>query len=111
MQAKYAAVTAYTEDIDTLQARRGLKAVDDEASMATYLDTLLDSQDRRARAEEEFIRSAAEYQISISNLERSKGNLLAYKNVNIVRDKDQKKLPILYLEKGQRSAKGAVESK
>ena len=30
---------------------------------------------------------------------------------NIVRDKDQKNLPVLCLEKGQRSAKGAVESK
>lgn len=108
MQAKYSAVTAYTEDIETLQARRALKAVDDDAQMATYLDTLLDSQDRRSRAEEEFIQAAAEYQIAIVNLERAKGNLLAYKDVNIVRDTDEKKLPILYLEKGQRSAKGGV---
>jgi hypothetical protein len=73
--------------------------------MAGYLSTLLDSQDRRANAEEEFIRAAANYQIAIVNLERSKGRLLAYSNVNMVRGKDEKGLPELHLEKGGREGK------
>ena len=37
----------------------------DESSLtAIYLDTLLDSQDRQANAEEDFIRAAADYQIA-----------------------------------------------
>ena len=104
-QAKYAAVKAFTEDLDTLQARRSLQAIGEESLMASYLSTLLDSQDRRANAEEEFIRAAANYQIAIVNLERAKGKLLAYSNVNIVRGKDDHGLPQLHLEKGNREGK------
>lgn len=104
-QAKYAAVKAFTEDIETLTARRALQAIGEDTLMASYLSTLLDSQDRRANAEEEFIRAAANYQISIVNLERAKGRLLAYTNVNVVRGKDDKGLPQLHLEKGGREGK------
>jgi outer membrane protein TolC len=104
-QAKYAAVKAFTEDLETLQARRSLQAIGEETLMASFLSTLLDSQDRRATAEEEFIRAAANYQIAIVNLERAKGKLLAYSNVNVVRGKDDRGLPQLHLEKGGRAGK------
>lgn len=104
-QAKYAAVKAFTEDIDTLQARRSLQAIGDDAAMAGYLGTLLDSQDRRANAEEEFIRAAANYQIAIVNLERAKGRLLTYSDITVVRTRDDTGLPRLRLEKGGREAK------
>jgi outer membrane protein TolC len=104
-QAKFAAVKAFTEDIETLEARRALQtaappgAVDEGALTAVFLDTLLDSQDRRADAEEQFIRAAAEYQIAIVNLERAKGKLLTYSDVTIARGKDEHGLPRLRLEK------------
>ncbi len=104
-QAKYSAVKAFTEDIETLQARRALQAIGEDTLMASYLSTLLDSQDRRANAEEEFIRAAANYQISIVNLERAKGSLLTYSKVNVVRGKDDQGLPQLHLEKGGREGK------
>lgn len=104
-QAKYAAVHAFTEDIETLQARRSLQAINDENVMGTFLSTLLDSQDRRAIAEEEFIRAAANYQIAIVNLERAKGRLLTYSDVNVVRSKEESGLPRLRLEKGGREGK------
>ena len=116
-QAKYAAVKAFTSDVDSILARRALRTASpapgaDEASQtALYLDTLLDSQDRRANAEEEFIRSAANYQIAIVNLERSKGRLLNYKDVSVVRDKDERGLPELHLEKGARDGKTARDGK
>ena len=84
----------------------------DEASQtATYLDTLLDSQDRRSSSEEEFIRAAANYQIAIVNLERAKGKLLNYSDVTVMRSKDGKGLPQLYLEKGARDGKSARAGK
>ena len=116
-QAKYAAVKAFTSDVESILARRALRTASpapgaDEASQtALYLDTLLDSQDRRANAEEEFIRSAANYQIAIVNLERSKGRLLNYKEITVVRDKDERGLPELHLEKGARDGKTARDGK
>jgi outer membrane protein TolC len=104
-QAKYEAVQAFTEDLDTLQARRGVQELRDEVQAANYLDTILDAQDRRAAAEEEFIRAAANYQIAIVNLERAKGNLLVYSDVTVIRGKDEQNLPKLWLEKGAHSGK------
>ena len=116
-QAKYSAVKAFTEDIDSLQARRAVQTaspppgVDESSQTASYLDTLLDSQDRRSNAEEEFIRAAANYQISIVNLERAKGKLLNYSAVDVVRTKDENGLPLLRLEKGGRDGKSTTNGK
>jgi outer membrane protein TolC len=110
-QAKYSAVKAFTEDIETLEARRSLQAVNEENQMAGYLDTMLDTQDRRAQAEEEFIRAGANYQIAIVNLERARGRLLNYSSIEIVRDRDEKKLPQLHLEKGARDGKSVSSGK
>ena len=110
-QAKYSAVKAFTEDLDTLQARRSLQAIGDDILMANYLSTLLDSQDRRAVAEEDFIRSAADYQIAIVNLERAKGKLLAYSDVSVVRGAGERGLPQLHLEKGAREGKTASSAR
>ncbi len=116
-QAKFAAVKAFTEDIDSLQARRAVQTaspapgVDESSLTASYLDTLLDSQDRRSNSEEEFIRAAANYQIAIVNLERAKGSLLNYSAVDVVRTKDDRGLPLLRLEKGGRDGKSNVSGK
>ena len=116
-QAKYSAVKAFTSDVDSLLARRTLQTAspapgaDDASQTAFYLNNLLDSQDRRSNAEEEFIRSAANYQIAIVNLERSKGRLLNYKDITVVRDKDAKGLPELHLEKGARDGKSNAPGK
>ena len=116
-QAKYVAVKAFTSDVEYLTARRTLQTASpapgaDEASQtAIYLDALIDSQDRRSNAEEEFIRSAANYQVAIVNLERSKGRLLNYKDVSVVRGEDEKGLPQLHLEKGTHDGKSAGSGK
>lgn len=110
-QAKYEAVRAFSEDVDTLEARRPIQDLRDDVQAASFLDTMLDAQDRRANAEEEFIRAAANYQIAIVNLERAKGHLLAYSDVNIVRGRDEKNLPQLTLEKNARGGKNVIDSK
>ena len=116
-QAKYAAVKAFTEDIESLEARRAVQTsspppgVDESSLTAIYLDNLLDSQDRRSNAEEEFIRAAANYQIAIVNLERAKGSLLSYSTIDVVRTKDDQGLPQLRLEKGGRDGKSNAPGK
>ncbi|MEQ1860174.1 MAG: TolC family protein [Chthoniobacteraceae bacterium] len=107
MQAKYAAVEAYTADVSTIEARRSMLTLDDSMQMGAYLDTVLDSQDRRTLAEEDFIRAAANYQVALVNMQRAKGRLLAYESVNVVRDVDERGVPLLYLEKGARGGKEA----
>jgi outer membrane protein TolC len=125
--AKYAAVKAYAEDIATLEARRSVQPFLDPAVSAVigaeatkaaslsqtgdYIDRMLDAQDRRARAEEEFIMAAAEYQVSLVNLQRSKGKLLGVEGIQIIRDRDENKLPLLYLEKGGRDGKSYQDAK
>ncbi|MCE9611646.1 MAG: TolC family protein [Chthoniobacter sp.] len=116
-QAKYSAVKAFTADVEFVEARRALQTaspapgVNDEARTTIFLDNLLDAQDRRSNAEEEFIRAAANYQIAIVNLERAKGQLLAYSDVRVIREKDPKGLPVLRLEKGGRDGKSHTASK
>ena len=121
--AKYAAVKAYGEDIATLEARRGVQPFMDpglgadarsaavQSQTTEYIDRMLDAQDRRTGAEEEFIKSAAEYQVSLVNLQRAKGKLLGFEAIQIVRDRDEKKLPLLYLEKGGRDGKTVRDGK
>jgi outer membrane protein TolC len=113
-QAKYSAVKAFTADVESIEARRTLQTAspapgaDETARTSVFLDTLLDAQDRRSNAEEEFIRAAANYQIAIVNLERAKGQLLAYSDVTVIRSKDEKGLPQLHLEKGARDGKSSA---
>ncbi len=118
--AKYSAVKAYAEDIATLEARRTVQPFSDPAVAAImgpeatktaqatqttdYIDRMLDAQDRRASAEEEFIRSAANYQVSLVNMQRAKGKLLRFEGIQVVRDQ-QDGLPLLYLQKGMGSGK------
>ncbi len=121
--AKYSAVKAYAEDIATLEARRTIQPFSDPAIAAImgpeatktaqatqttdYIDRMLDAQDRRANAEEEFIRSAANYQVSLVNMQRAKGKLLRFEGIQVVRDRENG-LPLLYLQKGM---SGSKESK
>lgn len=113
--AKYAALTAYMEDIATLEARRSVQPFMDpavaavmspeatknaQASQTTdYIDRMLDAQDRRAIAEEDFIQAAANYQVALVNMQRAKGRLLRYESIEVLRDKDAQGLPLLYLDK------------
>lgn len=125
--AKYAAVKAYSEDIESLQARRGVQPFLDPAVSALigaeatksanisqttdYIDRMLDAQDRRARAEEEFIMAASEYQVALVNLQRAKGKLLAFEGIQVMRGRDEQNLPLLYLEKAGRDGKSAPSGK
>jgi outer membrane protein TolC len=109
-QAKYLAVKAFTEDVDTLNARRAVDTTTDQIQLSNYLNDILDTQDRRSQAEETFALAVADYQVALVNLERAKGNLLDYEGIAVVRSTDKKKLPRLRLEKSG-EGKSAVDEK
>lgn len=117
LQAKQAAARAFREDILTLQARRAVEvsgtAVRSDESLRTsaYLDGILDAQDRLAFAEEEATLAGANYQVAVVNLQRAKGRLLSYHDVDVVRSEDERGLPVLHLEKGARSGKELLDAK
>ena len=131
--AKYAAVKAYSEDIESRQARRSVQPFLDPAVSALigaeatksanisqttdYIDRMRSvaairyAQDRRARAEEEFIMAASEYQVALVNLQRAKGKLLGFEGIQVMRGRDEQNLPLLYLEKAGRDGKSAPSGK
>jgi len=107
--AKLESVRAAQADLAQFQARREVDValpgenqpaspVSVEATTA-YLDSILSAQNRLTVAEEEFAKSATTYQVAVLNFERAQGNLLTYEDISIVRTKDQKKLPLLELQK------------
>lgn len=105
--AKLESVKAAEEDLAQFQARKdvdiqgkGEGAPTNSMTTTFYLDSLLNSQKRLAVAEEELAASAATYQVSIMNFERSQGNLLHYEDISVVRTKDNDNLPLLQLQKG-----------
>ena len=62
-----------------------------QSQTTEYIDRMLDAQDRRAHAEEDFIQSAAEYQVALVNLQRAKGKLPLdkFERYDALRDKLQ----------------------
>ena len=97
MLARYEGVLAAREDIAAVQGRR---SVDGSDSSSLFLDMLLDAQQRWADAEEAFLQSIVAYNVAMVNLERVKGTLLEYKNLEIVETTDEESdLPVLQLQK------------
>mgnify|MGYP000086895642 CR=1 FL=1 len=100
LQAKYASYMANREDIDDLVARKDLMLGVENMSGSSYIEALLDTQERLAKGEDEYLRSLVTYNTAITNLERSKGTLLGYQNVTLKRGKDEDTdLPKIELEK------------
>ncbi len=121
MRAKYAAAEASSAELGNLTERKGLETGLGQTSQtesanagstsqsavnaSDYLERLLDSQERHSGAREEFLRSLSVYNVAFTNLERAQGSLLRYEDISVSRqtDRNNPKLPILKLEKGNRS--------
>jgi outer membrane protein TolC len=104
MKAKYKSAEAAAADLAVLKSRRG---VDGENGVSLYLEKLLDAQERRTLAREEFLKSLVVYNASITNLDRATGTLLQAEEVGVERTVDEDNLPILRLTKGE-AAKSAI---
>jgi len=87
LQAKMESMEAAREELGQLSDRRALE-VGSDLTASAFLTLLLDSQDRLARAEEEFARSLVTYNVSLINLERAKGTLLKYEDIGYREYKD-----------------------
>lgn len=79
--AKYDSMVAAREDLVALKARRGVD-VGSETQISNYLDFILDSQQRLADAEENFVKSLVTHNIAMSNLQKSQGTLLRYEKID-----------------------------
>jgi outer membrane protein TolC len=86
MSAKHESMVAAREDLESFQKRREAMFLGADTTAISYLEFLLESQQRRAQSEENFLQSVATYNVALVALERVKGNLLAYQSIEPVRE-------------------------
>ncbi len=87
LSAKYDSMLAAREDLEHLQKRREAMFLGGDTTAISYIEYVIDAQQRRATAEENFLRAVATYNVALTTLERSKGNLLAYETIAPVKVK------------------------
>ena len=85
LEARRRSLADAREDLRLLTDRfdQGLGRGDGgDAAATSFLEFLLDSQERVARSEGEYAEAVAAYRVSLVNLERVKGSLLRYEEVD-----------------------------
>lgn len=78
--AKYESMIAAEKDLEALNERRGID-IGTQTETATYLEFLLESQNRLADAEGQFVTALVTHNTSLFNLERAQGTLLSYRSI------------------------------
>lgn len=101
-RAKWEAAVAAEQELTVLRDRRDVETA--ESGTSLYLEKLLDAQQRRAFAREEFLTALATYNASLTNLERAKGTLLQTEDIGVQRTRDDRHLPLIELIKKEASA-------
>ncbi|MCB1088658.1 MAG: TolC family protein, partial [Verrucomicrobiae bacterium] len=96
-KAKWEAAKAADEELSTLRDRRDVESA--ESGTSLYLEKLLDAQERRALAREEYLTSLVVYNSALTNLERAKGTLLQEESIGVERTEDAAGLPLVKLVK------------
>jgi outer membrane protein TolC len=109
-RAKWEAAMAADQELAVLRDRRNVETAESGASV--YLENLLDAQQRRAFAREDFLTALATYNAALTNLERAKGTLLQQENISARRVEDDQHLPLIQLVKDEAAleAKAVYES-
>lgn len=109
-RAKWEAAMAADQELSVLSDRRNVETAESGASV--YLENLLDAQQRRAFAREDFLTALATYNAALTNLERAKGTLLQQENISARRIEDDRHLPLIQLVKDEAAlqAKAVYES-
>lgn len=110
LAAKHESMVAAREDLESFRQRREAMFLGGDTTAISYIEFLIEAQQRRAQAEENFLQAVATYNVALVALERSKGNLLTYEAIaperTEVRDSDplrakieDRSLPELHLLK------------
>jgi len=109
-RAKWEAAMAADQELSVLGDRRDVETA--ESGTSLYLEKLLDAQQRRAFAREDFLTALATYNASLTNLERAKGTLLQQEDIGVKRTEDDDHLPLIKLVKDEaaRDAKAVYDS-
>lgn len=101
-RAKWEAAVAADQELSVLRDRRDVETA--ESGTSLYLEKLLDAQQRRAFAREDFLTALATYNAALTNLERAKGTLLQAEDIGVRRTEDDRHLPLVELIKEEASA-------
>lgn len=109
-RAKWEAAMAADQELSVLRDRRNVET--EESGTSLYLEKILDAQQRRAFAREDFLLALATYNTALTNLERAKGTLLQSEDITVQRTEDDDRLPIIELIKNEAAgnAKAVYES-
>jgi outer membrane protein TolC len=100
--AKWEAAKAADQELAVLRDRRDVETA--ESGTSLYLENVLDAQQRRTFAREDFLMALSTYNAALTNLERAKGTLLQQEEIGIKRESDAENLPLLQLVKDEASA-------
>ncbi len=101
-RAKWEAAMAADQELSVLSDRREIETA--ESGTSLYLEKLLDVQQRRAFAREDFLAALATYNAALTNLERAKGTLLQQEEIGVRRTEDDRHLPLIELVKDEATA-------
>jgi outer membrane protein TolC len=108
--AKTQSMEAARDDLENLTERREAMFLGANTSAPAYLEFLIESQERRTVAEEAFLGALATYNVALVSLERAKGTLLTYEELEVKEveeedpdyiwvEEEDKMLPKLVIEK------------
>lgn len=106
-KAKWEAAKAADQELGMLRERRDVESA--ESGTSLYLEKLLDAQERRALAREEYLTALVVYNSALTNLERAKGTLLQEEAIGVKRGEDAAGLPLVELVKKE-AAEHAVKA-
>ena len=106
-RAKWEAATAAEKELSMLVERRKVESA--ESGTVLYLEKLLDAQDRKALARDEFLRALVVYNSALTNLDRAKGTLLQQESIGVERKENEDSLPMVQLVKNE-AAKSAIQN-
>jgi len=88
MQGRYQAVLATRVEVEELKARLDVDT-DDQKTVGDQIQLILDALERLQAAEESFLVSLVAYNTAFASVERAKGTLLEYYDVDIARLRDE----------------------
>lgn len=106
-KAKWEAARAADQELSMLRDRREVESA--ESGTSLYLEKLLDAQERRSLAREDYLAALVVYNSALANLDRARGALLQEETIAVERTEDAAGLPLVQLVK-EEAADHAVKA-